>query len=410
MNEFSEIYRSCKIMNKSMVVGKQVIQDAVDARDQELRELSLRIHANPEISFQEFKAMNWLIEPLEKAGFTIERGLANLQTSFRATWEGQKGGPTIAILAEYDALAGLGHGCGHNIIGTSAVGAALAIKDTHPDLPGKIVVIGTPAEEEGGGKILMVEDGIFDDVDLAMMCHPHTKSMVLRGGLACVDASFKFYGKAAHASAAPEKGISALDAVINTFVAVNSLRQFFKDDVRIHGIITKGGDATNVVPAYCEAEFLLRAETVEDLHVVREKVYAAARHSTEAVGAQIEITEGLIYAERNNNKALASIFRDNLELLGETVSDPPKKGGIGSSDIGNVGQVTATIHPYIKITETAATHTTEFVEASASENGMVGLNKAAKALAMTAYDVCVNPEQLHAIKREFEEWKKKKGL
>ncbi|TDL88860.1 M20 family peptidase [Vibrio vulnificus] len=389
--------------------GKKSIQLAVDARDAQLRELALNIHAHPELSFHEYQAMKWLIEPLEKAGFSIEKGIADLETSFRATWEGDPGGPTIAILAEYDALAGLGHGCGHNIIGTSAIGAALALKDAHPDLPGKIVVLGTPAEEEGGGKILMVEDGIFDHVDVAMMCHPQKQSMVLRGGLACVDASFKFYGKASHASSAPEKGISALDAVINTFVAVNSLRQFFKDDVRIHGIITKGGDATNVVPAYCEAEFLLRASTVEELNVVREKVYAAARHATEAIGARIEISEGLIYAERNNNKALAALFKDNLELLGEVVCEPPAKGGIGSSDIGNVGQVTATIHPYIKITDDAITHTPEFVQAAASERGMIGLNKAAKALAMTAYEVCMNPQLLQEIRGEFEVWKANKS-
>jgi amidohydrolase len=396
-------------MSNAVIQGKKIIQDAVDSLDLELRELSLKIHSNPEISFHEYQAMNWLIEPLETAGFIIEKGLARLETSFRATWEGRKGGPTIAILAEYDALPGLGHGCGHNIIGTAAVGAALALKIAHPDLLGKIVVIGTPAEEEGGGKILMVEQGVFDEVDVAMMCHPHSKTMVLRGGLACVDASFKFYGKEAHASAAPEKGISALDAVIQTFVAVNSLRQFFKDDIRIHGIITKGGEATNVVPAYCEAEFLLRAESIEALEVVREKVYAAARHSTEAVGARMEIEEGLIYAERNNNHALASVFKDNLEQLGEVVSDPPKRGGIGSSDIGNVGQVTATIHPYIKITDSASTHTPEFVEAAASEQGMAGLNKAAKALAMTAYDICVNQDNLQKIRREFEEWKRNKG-
>ncbi|WHY96778.1 M20 family metallopeptidase [Peribacillus simplex] len=396
-------------MSIHVAEGKRSIQLAVDAHDAQLRELALNIHAHPELSFQEYQAMKWLIEPLEKAGFSIEKGVANLETSFRATWEGHHGGPTIAILAEYDALAGLGHGCGHNIIGTSAIGAALALKDAHPDLPGKIVVLGTPAEEEGGGKILMVEDGIFDHVDVAMMCHPQKQSMVLRGGLACVDASFKFYGKASHASSAPEKGISALDAVINTFVTVNSLRQFFKDDVRIHGIITKGGDATNVVPAYCEAEFLLRASTVEELNVVREKVYAAARHATEAIGARIEITEGLIYAERNNNKALAALFKDNLEMLGEVVCDPPAKGGIGSSDIGNVGQVTATIHPYIKITDDAITHTPEFVQAAASERGMIGLNKAAKALAMTAYEVCMNPQLLQEIREEFEGWKANKS-
>lgn len=387
---------------------KQALIDKIDAMDTQLRNLALKIHQNPEVSFHEHQAMNWLTAPLEKAGFVVEKGIATLETSFRATWEGEPGGPTIALLAEYDALAGLGHGCGHNIIGTSAVGAALALKETIPNLKGKIVVLGTPAEELGGGKIIMVEQGVFDQVDVAMMCHPHKKSMVLRGGLACVDATFKYYGKATHAAASPEQGISALDAVIHTFVAVNSLRQFFKDDVRIHGIITKGGEATNVVPAYCEAEFLLRAENVEQLEIVREKVYAAARYSAEAVGAALEIEEGLIYAERNNNHALAHLFKDNLELLDEEVSIPPKKGGIGSSDIGNVGQVTATIHPYIKITDSANTHTPEFVEAAGSEEGMEGLNKAAKALALTALDVCTNEQSFQAIRNEFEEWKRSK--
>ncbi|PLR95958.1 M20 family metallopeptidase [Bacillus sp. T33-2] len=387
---------------------KKIIVDAVEARDAELCELALQIHRNPELSFHEHESARSLIAPLEKAGFVVERGIANLETSFRATWEGEPGGPTIALLAEYDALPGLGHGCGHNLIGTSAIGAALALKDAVPNLKGKIVVLGTPAEEVGGGKIVMVEDGVFDEVDVAMMCHPHKSTMVLRGGLACVDATFKYYGKATHAAASPEQGISALDAVIHTFVAVNSLRQFFKDDVRIHGIITKGGEATNVVPAYCEAEFLLRAETVEELKIVREKVYAAARFSAAAVGATVEIEEGLIYAERNNNVTLANLFKDNLELLGEEVAEPPKKGGIGSSDIGNVGQVTATIHPYIKITDTANTHTPEFVEAAGSEEGMAGLNKAAKALALTAFDLCIDEEHYRAVRAEFEAWKSEK--
>jgi amidohydrolase len=395
-------------MNKHVSEEKRMIENAVDTLDAGLRDLALKIHAHPEISFQEYQAQKWLTEMLEQAGFIIEKGLANLETSFRATWKGSEEGPTIAILAEYDALAGLGHGCGHNIIGTSAIGAAIALTKVFPKLPGTLVVIGTPAEEEGGGKIRMVEDGIFNNVDVAMMCHPHSNSMVLRGGLACVDATFEFFGKAAHASAAPEQGISALEALINTFVSVNSLRQFFTDDVRIHGIITRGGDATNVVPDYCKAEFLLRAESVEALNVVRKKVYAAARFSTEAIGAEIKIEEGLIYAERNNNKRLAQIFKENLENLGEIVSDPPKKGGIGSSDIGNVGQVTATIHPYIKITNTERTHTKGFVQAACSEEGMQGMNKAAKALALTAYDVFTKPEKLKEIRAEFEEWKANK--
>ncbi|PKF85995.1 amidohydrolase [Bacillus sp. BA3] len=385
------------------------IKHAIEERDAELGEIALKIHANPELSFQEQKAVEWLTAPLIQAGFQVEKGIANLETAFRATWEGTPGGPTIALLAEYDALPEIGHACGHNLIGTAAVGAALALKDSCPDLPGRIVVLGTPAEEDGGGKIIMCQKGVFDDIDAVMLCHPHKKTMVLRGGLACVDATFQFFGKQSHASSAPEKGISALDALINSFVAINTLRQFFKEDVKIHGIISKGGDAPNVVPGYCEAKFMLRASTVKELDVVREKVYTAVRHSAKAVGALVEVSEGLVYAERNNNKEMAMLFQRNLELMGIEVSEPPKKGGIGSSDIGNVGQVTATIHPYIEIGDVSA-HTPEFCQAAGSEKGLKALNHAAKALAMTAFDLCVDSDALRRVREEFENWKKKRNV
>ncbi|WP_126426188.1 M20 family metallopeptidase [Brevibacillus marinus] len=387
------------------LAAKQKIQRVVDQLDRLLREIALNIHAHPELGYQEHKAVQWLTAPLREAGFSVETGIAGLETAFMATWEGAPGGPTIGLLAEYDALPGLGHACGHNLIGTAAVGAALALKEAYPDLPGKVKVIGCPAEEGGGGKIYMCEQGVFDDLDAAMMCHPKNSTMVLRGGLARVSATFKFYGKESHASSAPEKGISALDALVNSFVAINSLRQFFTDNVRIHGIVTKGGDAPNIVPAYCEAKFLIRCATRKELEGVKQKVYAAARNAAAAVGARCEIEEGLIYAERNNNVALAQLFRNNLELMGIEVQDPPKQGGLGSSDIGNVGQVTATIHPYIKIGE-AANHTPEFAEEARSEGGMVGLNQAAKALAMTTYDLCTNAEALQAVRQEFANWKK----
>ena len=387
---------------------KEAIRQTVDALDGQLRAIAQRIHANPELSFHEHQAQGWLTEPLEEAGFQVEKGIAGLPTSFRATWEGSGSGPTVALLAEYDALPAIGHACGHNLIGTAAVGAALALKEACPELPGKIIVLGTPAEEEGGGKIIMCSEGVFDAIDAVMMVHPQNKTMVLRGALACVDATFTFHGRQAHASSAPEKGISALDAMINAFVAINSLRQFMKEDVRVHGIITKGGDAPNVVPELCEAVFILRAANVEELKTVREKVYRAVRHAAEGVEAAVDITEGLIYAERNNNKALAGMFRDNLEQLGIEVVEPPAKGGIGSSDIGNVGQVTATIHPYIRLGD-ATTHTPEFCRLAGAEEGMIELNQAAKAMAMTAYDLCTDAEAFTHVRQEFEQWKQERN-
>jgi amidohydrolase len=392
------------MITKNIISKKLKLLDAVDKLDPELREIALNIHEYPELGYQEHKAVEWLTAPLEKAGFQVERGVADLETAFVATWEGVKSGPTIGLLAEYDALAGLGHACGHNLIGTASVGAALALKNSIPNLPGKIKVIGCPAEEGLGGKVLMCDRGVFDDIDVAMMCHPKSSSMVLRGGLARVAATFKFYGKESHAASSPEKGISALDALINSFVAINNLRQFFTDDVRIHGIITKGGDAPNIVPGYCEAKFLIRCSTRKELQGVKEAVYRAVKGASEAVGVKCVIDEALVYAERNNNVTLANIFKDNLEALGIEVVDPPIHGGIGSSDIGNVGQVTATIHPYIKIGN-ATNHTHEFREEAKSEGGLVGLNNGAKALAMTAYDLCVDATAFGKVRAEFENWK-----
>jgi amidohydrolase len=389
--------------------AKLHIQQSVDAHDNLLRDIARKIHACPELGFQEHKAVQWLTEPLKEAGFEVEIGIAGLETAFRASWVGKQDGPTIALIGEYDALPEMGHACGHNLIGTAAVGAALALKESCPDFPGKLLVVGTPAEEGGGGKVIMCEAGVFDDVDAAMMCHPRSRNMVMRGGLARILVTLKFHGKQAHASANPEQGVSALDALVNSFVAINSLRQFINQEVRIHGTITKGGEAPNIVPAFCEAKIYIRARTVTELTSVKEKIYAAVRHSSEAVGARCEIVEGLTIAERNNNKTMAGIFKDNLNGMGLEVHDPPQIGGIGSSDIGNVGQITATIHPYIRIGD-AVPHTPEFRDAACSEGGMVGLNQAAKALAMTAYDLCVNPAKLQEVRDEFEKWKASNGF
>lgn len=393
-------------MSSELAPAKQRVIAAVDAMDAKLREISLTIHAHPELAFEEHKAVGWLTAPLREAGFDVEVGIAGLATAFRATWEGRPGGPTVALLAEYDALRGLGHACGHNIIGTAAVGAALALKQTNPDLPGKIVVLGCPAEEGGGGKIYMVNEGVFDDVDAAMMVHPSRRTMTTRGALACTHVTFKFYGKSSHASSLPEKGISALDAMIQAFNAINALRQFVRDGNRIHGIIVKGGDAPNIVPEYCEAEFLVRSPSIGELNEVKAKVFKAARLAAESVGARFEMEEGLIYAERNTNMALANLFKANLESIGVQVNDPPNRGGVGSSDIGNVSQMTVTIHPYIKICpDDMANHTPEFREAAASEAGMRGLNQGAKALALTALDLCLNPAALEEARAEFERFK-----
>lgn len=382
---------------------KDKIIYAVELIAEEMTQLALTIHARPELSFHEHHSAAALVAPLREAGFSITQSLAGLDTAFRATFDSGKPGPRIAFLAEYDALPELGHACGHNLIGTASVTAALALAQNPGVFSGIIEVIGTPAEEEGGGKIIMADSGVFADVDAVMMFHPREKNMMTRGALACVDAVFKFYGKAAHAASAPHLGISALDAVIQTFVGVNALRQFFTDDVRVHGIVTNGGSATNIVPAYAEAKFLLRAATSGGLQAVRHKVFAAAEAAAAMSGARLTIEEGLTYAERNNNLALAALFQGNLEQLGLTVETAPERGGVGSSDIGNVSQITAAIHPYLRIGDVIP-HTPEFADAAGSLTGTQTMLNAAKALAMTAADL-QNPSHLQAVRDEFNAWK-----
>lgn len=383
---------------------KQAVIAAVDARTSELRELALRIHAHPELGFEEHRAVEWLTQPLRDAGFAVASGIAELPTAFRADHGNSTEGPTVALLAEYDALPELGHGCGHNLIGTAAVGAALALKAALPDLPGTVSVIGCPAEEGGGGKILMVERGVFDDVNAAMLCHPHRRTMTIRDGLAAVRVKLRFFGRASHAASAPAKGISALDALIHTFVAVNSLRQFWQDGSRIHGIITRGGDAVNVVPEYAEALFLIRAGTVPDLDKMKARVLQCAHAQAEAVGAGFEAEEGLMYAERKPNHVMAGLFGRNLERLGLEVREPPP-GGLGSSDIGNVGLKCPIIHPYVQIVpEEVSNHTKEFAEAAGSEAGLRGLLFATKALAMTTVDLLLGEDSMAAASREWQTW------
>jgi len=381
---------------------KQVVAQGVDALAPELVLLARRIHEHPELSFQEHEAVKCLTEPLARRGFSVKTGVAGLETAFEASWTGSPGGPQIAFLAEYDALPELGHACGHNLIGAAAVGAALALREACPDLRATIAVVGTPAEEDGGGKIIMCDHEVFDKFDAAMLCHPRHRTEVLRGGLACVDVTYGFHGRSAHAASAPEQGVSALEALITAFVAINAARQFLPARSLIHGIITHGGTAPNVVPAFAEAKFILRARDVKELFDLRRRVDAITAGAAAAFGATCTSQSGLVYAERLNNVELAGVFRRNLESIGVQVHDPEPDGGLGSSDIGNVGHRTATIHPYIAIGR-AMTHTREFAEAAASDDGMAGMLQAAKALALTAFDLATDSALLQRVRAEFAE-------
>ena len=345
---------------------KAKVKDEVESRRRELIELSLKIHSNPELGFEEIRASTWLGSYLGENGFHVEKGTGGLPTAFKALYG--SGEPVIALLAEYDALPEIGHSCGHNIIAASAVGAGVACKYAVDKCGGTIAVFGTPAEELFGGKVAMAKVGVFDGVDAAMIVHPGVQNMVIAEALACVSLDIEFFGKAAHAAAHPEQGINALEAMILAFNAVNSLRQHIKDKARIHGIITHGGEAANVVPAYSAAKLLVRAEDNVYLDELRQKVLDCFNGASLATGARLDYKWGdVIYDAMNNNLFLAQLFAQNLESLGRKVESFESRFGFGSTDMGNVSQIIPSIHPSVAIASPGLSlHSTEFAQAAAS--------------------------------------------
>lgn len=374
----------------------------IDALRAEFLQVSATIHGQPELAFQEFKSAALLCDTLEQHGFAVERGVGGLATAFRAEARGVAAGPTIALVAEYDALPEIGHACGHNIIGTAAVAAGVGVRAVMGELPGRVVVIGAPAEEGGGGKVILVERGVFADVDAALMVHPSTYTVVNRGSLASMRLTTEFIGKASHAAASPEDGINALEAVILTFNNINALRLHLKSDARVHGIITHGGTAVNIIPDHAMAVFSVRAATQGYADAVMRRVVQCAEAAGSATGARLNWTVTPGYAAMIPNASLGRLFADNWRALGVEVRDTLPDERMGSTDFGNVSQVTPAIHPYIAIAPPdTAGHTIEFREASLSPAGDAGLINAAKAMAMTTIDLLADPELAQAAKAEF---------
>ncbi|MGQ9573239.1 MAG: M20 family metallopeptidase [Dehalococcoidia bacterium] len=388
-------------MNRLDALKKKAI-DEIEARRDQLIELSLRIHANPETAFREVKAADWLTDYLEAEGFTVERGICQIGTAFRASYG--SGRPRVAFLAEYDALAGIGHGCGHNIIATASLGAAIGTKAVLPEVEGTALVIGTPAEESGGGKVFMANRGAFDDLDVAMLVHPANRDVAVTYALALIPLGVQYFGKAAHAAARPEAGINALDALVIAYNSVSALRQHIRDSARIHGIITDGGQSVNVVPDHTAAAFLIRAEDDDYLEELKEKVLACFRAGAEATGARLEYrwTEEARYRAMRSNRPLAEAYRRNMETLGRQVRERDSRRSLGSTDMGNVSAMVPAIHPTVAIAPPdVPIHTPEFRDASASEAGHRGLVDAAKAMAMTAVDVLVDADLRRRIEEDF---------
>jgi amidohydrolase len=379
---------------------KSIIRE-IDSRSDRLRELTLKIHDNPELGFHETRASQWLSGYLEEHGFRIKRGIAGLETSFTASYGNGK--PEIGILAEYDALPELGHACGHNLIAVSAVSAGIGAKLAADEYGGTITVIGTPAEELYGGKIVMAENGAFADLDVAMMVHPGTVDAATTEALACHSLYVDFTGKPAHAAARPEEGINALEAMILSFNAINSLRQHIKSTARVHGIITSGGEAANIVPAYSAGNFIVRAKDNAYLDELKEKVINCFKGAAEATGAVLNYKwDEVCYSPLKNNMDMAGLFVENMKSLGRDTLLAEEGMAFGSTDMGNVSQVVPSIHGIVAIAEKEVLgHSPEFAEAAASDRGIAGMLDAAKAMAMTVADVLSDPDILANIKEEF---------
>lgn len=379
---------------------KDKIIEIIECKRDEYYSLSRYIWENPELGNKEYKAVEALTKKLASEGFEIEKNVANLETGFIASYKSDKDGPTMAFLGEYDALPQLGHGCGHNMIGVAAALCAVSLKEVVDTFGGRVLVLGTPAEETYGGKVKMVEAGIFDDVDAALMIHPSRDYISSGTSLAMEALQFDFYGKPAHGAASPHKGVNALDALVNFYVAVSTLRQQLTSDVRIHGIISKGGDAANIIPDHTQGQFYIRAMKKEYLQEVIEKVKKCAEGAALMTGCTLEISNyEETYDNLITNQPLSQLYTQNLIAVGITIDQIQEKTSHGSSDIGNVSQVVPAIHPYTKICASdIAGHTKEFRDAAGSEEGFDQMLYGIKAMALTGFDLLTDEEKLKEVK------------
>lgn len=387
---------------------KQRALAKVDEIASQLIEISDWMYENPELGLQERGAVERLTAMLERHGASVDRQIAGLETAFQATFPAPAGEPKVAILAEYDALPEVGHGCGHNIIATAAIGAGIAVGAIAPELPGAAIVLGCPAEEsavpDAGGKIPLIEHGYFDDVDAAIMIHPGTEDYVpLDTSLVAYGISFEFHGKPAHAAAAPHEGINALDAIIQTFNGISALRQQLKPDVRIHGVITHGGKAPNVIPPYTAARFRIRAADPVYAREVVDKVVRCAEAGALSAGARLEWRQYIKpYQNMIPNTGVAGLIASNMEAVGMTISDRQREGA-GSTDFGNVSHVVPAAQATLRICgEECGWHSKEVAASTITPEGHAAILKGARTLALTTIDLLCRPETLYQARDEHD--------
>jgi amidohydrolase len=371
---------------------KDSARATVEAAADSLQELSHRIHAHPELGFEEERSSAWVAEALTDAGFDLEMGVADLPTAFVAS---AGSGPfTIAICAEYDALPGIGHACGHNVIAASAVGAALALAPLADELGITVKVMGTPAEEGGGGKIIMLERGAFDGVHAAMMVHPAPMDMVQMQCLAVAHIDVEFHGKEAHASAFPEQGLNAADALTVSQVAIGLLRQHFRGRDQVHGIVTKGGEAPNIVPAHTSAKYYIRSDSLAHLERLQPRVMRCFEAGALATGTEMEVRHvSAPYSEFTADSSMSAIYKANAEALGRRFMSGTAMGG-GSTDMANISLALPAIHPMLGIDSLpAVNHQPEFTAACITPAADKALMDGSVGMAWTTIDLAVSDNE-----------------
>lgn len=383
---------------------KEKVLEIINKLTPELNELSLQIYNHPELGYEEYNSCKLHKDILKKYGFNVTDDFSGVETGFKAEYKGKKDGITIAYMAEYDALPEIGHGCGHNLLGTVSTGAGIVLKQLVDEIGGTVIVFGTPAEETSGAKITYVENHEFDDVDIALIAHPGSEYAKSGTSLALEPIQFEFFGQTAHAAAAPEKGINALDAAIATFNGINALREHMRSDSRVHGVIIDGGRAANVVPDYSKCQFYVRSTTKSYNQELLERVKNCARGAALATGTRLEMTKyEFSYDNMVTNQTLSNIFNEQIfDLANITMNEPPKS--TGSIDAGQVSQVCPTIHPYFDITndKNVIGHTREMANSTLTPYAKEQMKNTIGALVMTAIKVISDPNLYKKIKLEFE--------
>ena len=391
---------------------KGKVREAVDEQRGRLREISGFIYENPELGSEEFKATELLTGELEKQGFTVERGILGMPTAFSATYKGRGSSPRVAVIAEYDCLPGVGHGCGHNLIAASAVGAGVAASRVMSELDGEVVVVGTPAEEghgpSGGAKVIMAEKGFWDDIDAAVMLHPASKYVAGSRALGISKVKMEFQGQTSHAAASPHEGVNALNAATLAFMATHMLRQEARRDANlvIHGIISEGGLASNIIPDRAVCDFGVRSSDDAYLDVMVDKVARCAEGAALAMGATVKITKRKLYRGKKVNGPLAEVLWNNYAAQGvqirpwqETIKGIP----MASTDFGNVSQKIPATSSGIAVTEPGTPgHSVQMADATMTEKGQEAMIVGTKALAMTLVELLAEPENLERAKEYFD--------